>query len=638
MIPRLALLALCLLAALSAGEAPAEMRRVRELATQDKHRDEAVAMCRRIIDDDKRPTDERARAARLLPFLMLGDGKAAEARAEAVRLAAASPGQRAVTGLPELIDALVLARDGKRDEAVAALRRLAEDPDPALQARAKYHLGATLARGEKNKQAPPEVQAQILPLAEAAAAGSDDPWDARIALRLAREAAERSRDLPGQERVLRAWLRDPVLAIIDQRERDDTTARLGQVLEEGKRFDEARAVYQAERSRADAALAAVRAEGDALDQRVANERTGQAVGAQVRWSLALANSWRNQGDKAQAMTAADAVFNPAADPGYECIAASGLVIDGLAAEPDRALAAARTLYDATACGEGLKTLARLLAKGDGKQEKEIAAWLEHGSAGPDGVAGTADDLPARQLPPRAAFPARAAVARGIALTSGYMARRRANLLLFAGEPAEAAAVVRWWMGQTRSASEVGALAEVLSRCALALSGDPTARRHALRYVADGPAGPDGKPGTADDLADPLPGIAALAVPPPAGDDAVLLRRLRAAAARLAGDDRAQSNLRGNALGTVLRIDMLFSTRPSTDELVSWYEGNPGGIMDTLAAVRFAEDGHLAGLPEVQRLLDGMGFDKQPDWIRGRRKSWPEVAAELHEGKPSKAWW
>ncbi|MBN8527335.1 MAG: hypothetical protein J0M02_18540, partial [Planctomycetes bacterium] len=117
-----------------------------------------------------------------------------------------------------------------------------------------------------------------------------------------------------------------------------------------------------------------------------------------------------------------------------------------------------------------------------------------------------------------------------------------------------------------------------------------------------------------------------------------LRRLRAAAARLCSDDRAQGGVRGNALGTVLRIDMLFSTRPSPDELLSWYDGNPGGIMDLLAADIFARDTHLGALPEVQRQLDTLGFDKQPDWIKGKRKTWPEVQAELRQGKPSKAWW
>lgn len=638
MILRLTLLLLCALASLAAGDPPpAEMKRVRELAGGGKSKDEAVAMCVRIADDDKRPADERARARRLLPVLLLNAGHPAEAKAEAARQVAAAPGQRQPAGLAEVLDAMILSKE-KRADAITALRKLAGDGDALVKARASYQLAVLLSQNDKGKPAPAEAQAEVLVLAEASASGSDDPWDARQALRLAREAAERAKDPAGQERVLRTTLRDPVLAIIDARERDDTTARLGTVLEEGKRFADARAIYEAEIARATAALAAVRADAK-LDPRVVNERSNAAIAAQARWRFMLCRSWKNAGDLAKAMLTAEDVYSTDCDPNYEWHAAQGTVVECLAAEPDKALAAARTWYEAGGGGEGMKTYARLLAKGDGKREKILVAWLEHGSAGPDGVAGNADDLADPQIPTaRASYPARATLARSIPLNSGYRARRRANLLLFAGEPAEAAAVVRWWMGQTRSAAEVGALAEVLARCAAARSSDPAARRRALRYVADGPAGPDATMGTADDLADPLAGIGAFVPPAPTGEDAVLLGRLRAAAARIAGDDRAQGNLRGNALATVQRIDQLFSAVTSTEELLSWYEGNPGGIMDALAANRFAQDGHLANLPEVQRMLDGLGFDKQPDWVRGRRKSWPDVQAELHEGKQSKAWW
>jgi hypothetical protein len=641
MILRLTLLLLCCLASLVAGDPPpAEMKRVRELAAGGKSKDEAVAMCVRIADDDKRPADERARARRLLPVLLLNAGHPAEAKAEAARLVAAAPGQRQPAGLAEVLDAMILAKEKeKRSDAITALRSLAGDTDVLVKARASYQLALLLSQTDKGKPAPAEAQAEVLTLAETSAAGSDDPWDARQSLRLAREAAERARDLAGQERILRVSLRDPVLSIIDARERDDTTARLGTVIEEAKRFAEARTLYEAEIARASAALDAVRAEAAKLDPRQVNDRSNAAISALARWRFMLCRSWKNEGNLGKAMLTAEDVYSADCDPNYEWNAAQGTVIECLAAEPDKALAAARTWYEANGGGEGMKTYARLLAKGDGKQEKALVAWLEHGSAGPDGITGTTDDLADPKIPTaRASYPARAALARSIPLDSGYRARRRANLLLFAGEPAEAAAVVRWWMGQTRLPGEVGSLAETMSRCASAVSSDPATRRRTLRYLADGPAGPDGKSGTPDDLADPWSGVTAYAPPAPTGEDAVLLRRLRAASARIAGDDRAQGNLRGNALATVQRIDMLFSARPSTEELLSWYEGNPGGIMDALAAGRFADDGHLANLPDVLRLLDGLGFDKQPDWVRGRRKGWPDLQAELHAGKQSKAWW
>lgn len=636
MIPRLALLLLCLLAALPGGEAPAEMRRVREMAAQDKRRGEAAAMCRRIAEDAARPGDERERAARLLPVLLAAAGQEAEARAEAARLAAARPADRHAAGIPALVDAVLAAGAGRRDEAAAALRALAEGGDPGLRARAQLHLAALLARDAKGKPAAAEAQAQATALAEAAAAGADDPWDAREALRLGREAAERARDPAALERILRGWLREPVAGIIEANERNDAIGRLGRALQDGKRFDEARALYRAELEAAQRDLDALLAAGDAVEQRAFNERNGRAVGALLRWNLDTAYAWRNQGDPAAAIAAAEAVFAVPSDPGYEWNAAGQLVIECLADAPDRAVAAARTMYEAVGGGDAAKTLARLLAKGDKAEEKAVLAWLGRGSADEDGAADGGG--PARTLPARASHPARAAAARGIALTTTYQARRRANLLLYAGEPAEAAAVVRWWIGQARSAAEIGALAEVLARCAAALAGDPAARARALRYVADGPAGPDGVAGSADDLPDPLPGIAAFAPPAPTGADAEALRRLRATAMRIRTDDRVSGDLRGNASATILRIDLLFSTRPTPDELLSWYDGGLGMGLDLLAADRFAGDGHLGGLGEVLARVDADGFDKLPDWIKARRKSWTEVQAVMRAGKPSKAWW
>jgi hypothetical protein len=641
------ILLLCCLALIMAGEAPAEMKRVRELAAGGKSKDEAVAMCIRIAEDTGRPDAERQRARRLVPMLLLNANHADEARAEAARLAAAAPGDKRMSGLAAVVDGMILAKAGKRDEAMASLRASCAADDVLVKAHAAYQLALLVSVNDKGKPAAGDAMPEVVSLAESAASGFDDPWDTRLALRTGLQAAERGKDATAHERILRRLLDEPVLSVIDDRERDDLTAKLGRDIEDGKRFGEARALYGAEIVRAQADLDAVQADSATLDARTAASRTSNAISAITRWRLAIARAWKNEGDIAQTLARCEEVFRADADPSYEWQMAQALVIDCLATDQPRALAAAQTWYEAAGVSDGLKTLARMHSqaastgdrKADAAREKELTAWLTHGAVGADGVAGTADDLADPGLrTARASYPGRAALARSIPLTTTQQARRRANLLLYAGEPAEAAAVVRWWMSQVQSAPEIGALSDVMGRCSAALSNDPAARRRTLRYLADGPLGPDGKAGTDDDLPDPLPGIAALVVPAPGAEDIALLHRLRDTAARCASDDRAHPHLRGNSLAAVLRIDLLLSTHCGTDELLSWYSGNPAGIMHALYAQRFQRDGHLAGLPEVKAQLESLGFEKQTDWIRNQAKAWADLANNLHSGNPYKGWW
>jgi hypothetical protein len=604
------LLLLCCLAIAAAVEG--DLNRVRDLAGgNEKNRAEALKLAGAIAEDAARPEAERFRARRLVPELMIGLGQLAEARAAAAALAKA--GNARATGYAAVLEALALIKEGRRDDGIAQLRAQLRAGDAQAQAEAGWHLARLLAVEEKGKKTPPEVFAEVVTLAEAAGAALEDLRDAEQALLAAQHAAERTKDTAAYERIQRRFLAPPLLTAIHPGQRDDHAGRLGRVLEESKRFAEARTLYTGQLALADTDL--------------------------PRWRYAIARSYEVEGDIAKAVEACEDVFMAGADPGNAGNEAQRLIVDSLAADPQRQAAAALTWYGIENHPDVAKRLGQILGGKDAKQVKLITDWYLHGSNGPDKAAGTADDIadPKPGIQP-AVYPKRAAAAAAVPLTSGVLARRRATLLAWAGKPAEVAALARWWMGQGRSAAEYGTITETLARCAVAMSGDASVRGRTLRFFAYGPAGEDGKAGTADDIADPLAGIAAFVPPVPAGEDAAALHRLRTAAAGVAGDDRAHPHLRGDAFATLVRIDLLFSQQPQPEELLPWLDQVPSGVHESMCAGRIARDGHLRGLPEVYAQLDAAGWSKQPNWVKDRRKGWDDLAKALQAGSPYRQWW
>ena len=84
---------------------------------------------------------------------------------------------------------------------------------------------------------------------------------------------------------------------------------------------------------------------------------------------------------------------------------------------------------------------------------------------------------------------------------------------------------------------------------------------AMTYVVYGPNGPDGKPGTTDDLKDPFAGL--LSPPPPAGqgggsgikpEDMALLNQIGDAAKLYAGDPLLVSDIRRSSFSAIQRVN------------------------------------------------------------------------------------
>lgn len=88
----------------------------------------------------------------------------------------------------------------------------------------------------------------------------------------------------------------------------------------------------------------------------------------------------------------------------------------------------------------------------------------------------------------------------------------------------------------------------------------------------------------------------------------------------------------------MRIDRMFDTRPTSEEILPWLGSNPFGVHETLCSSRIAQDGHIAGLPAVYEQLEAAGWSKQPNWVKDRRKNWDELAKALKAGTPYRSWW
>jgi tetratricopeptide (TPR) repeat protein len=600
-----------LVALVCCSAAEGNIEKVRGLSRNKEvaKKEEAVAMAIAIAADPGRDEAERFRLRRMVPELQINAEHPDQARATIAEWR--KSGDRRLVGLAEVAEALVLNAEGKPDEALALLRKQLGSGEKVVRAEAGFQLVQILSVDEKGKPVKGEAMAEVVGLAETAAAELDDPLDAKEALGIAQKAAERSKNTEAYERIQRTFLAEPMLGSLRNNERDDHVNRLGRVLEDSKRFDEARALYEHQLTLSDTDL--------------------------PRYRTAIVWTWKNQGDIAQALAKCEEVFIPEADPGYFAIEIQKFLIENLKDDPQRQAAATLNWLQAEPHQDAAKRIGEILSDKDAAKVKTITDWYLFGSDGADGKPGTGDDLkdPKLGLKP-IEYPGRVAAARSIPTDSGLQARRRIQLLLWAGKPVEAASVTRWWLGFARTSAEAGNVTDLLARCAVAVSGDASQRRAELRYLAFGPDGEDGKPRTADDLKDPLADIPVYAPSGYTGEDQTLLTRLREATAILAGDETVRE--RNDVFGTMVRVDMLLNRVPQTEEVLPWLRHNPHGVHDMVCMARIAKDGHFAGLPQTFNLLDANGWSEQPDWVKNRRKDWAALYDKTRSGEVHKSWW
>ncbi|HUT01307.1 MAG TPA: hypothetical protein VM031_02540 [Phycisphaerae bacterium] len=200
-----------------------------------------------------------------------------------------------------------------------------------------------------------------------------------------------------------------------------------------------------------------------------------------------------------------------------CLKAQALIVKALVGQGrfDEAIGAARVLYGAAPNTEKDLTEAAIVVMGALKAKyrsmgpaNEFAAYQQHGPDGPDGKAGTEDDLKdaVASFPYVVPTEAAAALKKAIdALPQDYGGRRqRGYLHLFAGEPAlalrEFAARFPLTFLDQKATEEATDDIVVTLR---AYYGHPFVASRFVDYVKYGPNGKDGKLGTEDDLTDPV---------------------------------------------------------------------------------------------------------------------------------------
>ncbi len=175
----------------------------------------------------------------------------------------------------------------------------------------------------------------------------------------------------------------------------------------------------------------------------------------------------------------------------------------------------------------VEQIAKILKKQDGDINKRVRGFLEfqrYGPAGRDGQRGTADDLqdPIANIKAPELKPA-APLDKMLNATDALQCELRAYVYLQHGKPEhalmEALAAYRMATGES-IADPVYCAATVLK----AIDGDLVRANAYLLYQKHGPAGPDGKSGTTDDLKDPLAGVKLPAV---AGRDKMLAEAVAA---------------------------------------------------------------------------------------------------------------
>jgi len=155
-------------------------------------------------------------------------------------------------------------------------------------------------------------------------------------------------------------------------------------------------------------------------------------------------------------------------------------------------------------------------------------------------------------------------------------RLRAYTFLFTGKPKEA---LPQFADEFRRSSDFRDLQQASLDLIVGLRaarGQNLDLDKAIQFVLYGPNGPDGKPKTPDDLADPFAEL--LPAPPPAGDgglaelsadDLASLRKVRDACLLYAGDPWVDGNLRYHSFAVLQRINIALDNWGATGQK-DWY--------------------------------------------------------------------
>ena len=483
---------LFILASASAGEAPPQdpvaklLGQAKAWSNDGRKHADALRACEEVIANPQVAKGQKLEAFDLITASYRGSRKFAELVQTQDRLRAAFPDDKAVAAKAlgdQLAVYLELGKNKEGLDKAAELVKVCPDDKPA-QAKAELWLARFLRRTEKLKEC----------YDEAKKATELDPQDDKLvgeALQLMADAAWSKGDV---EKCLDASTRflDPkYLGQRPEYELSEHLRRPGLCLQRLQRHEEAAAHFLK------------------VEKAMPNRRSAQET------CYLAGRASLDGGQCDAALKAFERVFTDypeTPDPWYS--AQSGIV-EALRKQGkfEEALKTARICLDAApergAIAAHTLAIAELFRSIDGHvaRANQMINFQRYGPAGEDGKLGTADDLTDPLAPlPRPSYPERErafAETRKKAGDTANASRYRAVTYIYTGHPKEALQCFLDAFARSTGEDYRPLGQDLIVIGARAVRGHAVGLKEFVDYVNYGHAGPDGKPGTADDLRDPF---------------------------------------------------------------------------------------------------------------------------------------
>jgi tetratricopeptide (TPR) repeat protein len=601
-----------------------------DTGSRDRAREEqGIRTCRDILTDPQATAAQKARATEISLEVLRRRKSFQEA------IEAAEAGRIALSADPQAEERLFLVQVdiyrewGKKEEAVARAREFVQShaSDKRACGRAQLKMADLLLEMKRFQDCIDEASKAISP-------DDANATTEASALRLVQEAHWQGNDMEACLKVLGRLLEPRCLAATDVWVQQGYVQRYGDCLRRLKRSDEARAHY-------------ARWARDANDPRRAQQ-----------CGMWIAESFENENRLDEALQAYHRVFTDHPGVADAWGGTQWRIAEVLARQEklDDAIRAKRICLDAATDSGGLTDNIRQIAEWLKRLDKDDIAranrFIEYqrlGPAGEDGNLGTADDLtdPLEEFG-RPAYPDRDkafAEARRTAGDDAAASRFRAMACIYAGRPREALRHYLDSVARTEALTESGRggeftrlVRETITVGVRAVRGHTAGLDVFYQFVTYGPAGPDGKMNTPDDIPDPFAPL--LGEPPrstgPAGlpdgdgglaeltpEDVRILRQARQYLQRFAADQREQRYVRRDAIQSLQRIHEALNDWGAPGQL-DWYLDLLGKASESDVRSALASAGqmaararayHLGAVHEYWRRLDVMAQDQPPAFLR-----------------------
>jgi tetratricopeptide (TPR) repeat protein len=606
-------------------------------AEQRDRYDEGLRIAEGIVSDPQAATKQRLAAFDIVVTILRRQRKRTEIVEASQRLARAFPHDAKLLSRAALAEADTLWEQRKgRDEVVAkleeVLRKLQGDKEAAAAVHAR--LGRMLREMGKHDRAYEQSQAAL-------ETGVLSDKQAAEVLRDMADAAWSAGDMARCEAALKRLLEPRHLEAIQSWERSGVRDRYAEALIRQKKYDQARRLYEE------------------LARQEKDLRRAQ------RYALLIGDVYRSAQRYDEALKAYERVFLDYGEINDCSCDAQAQIAETLKAKGDYAgaLKAARIPLDAAWDSNRLTSAAQVVAELLKAADKHVGRanafilFQKHGPAGEDGRPGTGDDLtdPLAEVG-YPSYPQREkafAQARARAGDDADASRFRALTWLYTGRPREA---LRMYL-DAFARSDMGSLSRIGRDLVVvgvrAVQGHPHGLERFFAFLNYGPAGPDGKLKTADDLANPFLelGLEPADFAPRAPDkaewlaaaDVRALREARSLLREVAAGRLEDAQPRRDALAALVRVQLALN---EWQDGPRWYLDQLGANgRDRGGAAAWVEAGqlaakagacHLGAVHAFWRTYDGLDLfegSQEPREISRVRSAFERASGELRKPRP-----